>query len=125
MRVFFFDSKIKFEQKLVKDWLYNKKFKSELLYRKIRDGSSTKVFHEKCDNKGITLTFIETIDGCKFGGYTELQWNQKEIFQKDKSTFIFSFDKKEKYLARNDNDSIFCSSSYGPVFGCSPRLFFR
>ena len=26
--------------------------------------------------------------------------------------------KKQKYMARNENDSIFCSESYGPVFGC-------
>ena len=115
----FFDSKIEFDQKLVKDWLNNKNFKAELLFRKTRDGSKPKDFHERCDNKGITITFIETKKGYKFGGYTELQWNSKEQFQKDKTTFIFSFNNKEKYLPRNNNDSIYCGSNYGPVFGCS------
>ena len=54
--------------------------------------------------------------GNKFDGYTELQWDQSGIFKKDKSTFIFSFNNREKYLPRNDNDSIYCSSSYWPVF---------
>ena len=114
-----FESKIEFDQKLVKDWLNNKNFKAELLFRKTRDGSKPKDFHERCDNKGITITFIETEKGYKFGGYTELQWNSKGKFQKDKSTFIFSFNNREKYLPRNNNDSIYCGSNYGPVFGCS------
>ena len=113
-----FDSKIEFEQKLFRDWLNNKKFKSELLFRKSRDGSKPEDFHNKCDNKGNTITIIETTKGNKFGGYTELQWDKSEKFKKDKSTFIFSLNNKEKYLPRNNNDSIYCSSSYGSVFGC-------
>ena len=113
-----FDSEIEFDQKLVKDWLGGKNFKAELLFRKTRDGSKPKDFHERCDNKGITITFIETEKGYKFGGYTELQWNSELKFQKDKTTFIFSFNNKEKYLSRNDNYSIYCASIYGPVFGC-------
>ena len=114
-----FDSKIEFEQKLLKDWLDHRLFKSELLYRKSRDGSKPEDFHNKCDNKGITLTIIETTKGYKFGGYTELQWDKVGKFKKDKSTFIFSFNNKKKYMARNNNDSIYCDSSYGPVFGSS------
>ena len=114
-----FDSKIEFEQNLIKNWLDNKNFKAELLFRKTRDGSKPKDFHDRCDNKGITITFIETKKGYKFGGYTELQWEQNNKFKKDKTTFIFSFNNKEKYLPRNDKDSIYCDSSYGPVFGCN------
>lgn len=33
----------------------------------------------------------------------------------NKSTFLFSFDEKQKYLVKND--SIYCSDDYGPVFG--------
>ena len=114
-----FDSKIEFDQKLIKDWLGYTPFKTELLFRKSRDGSKTEDFHNKCDNKGITLTIIETTKGYKFGGYTELQWDESGKFKKDNSTFIFSFNNKNKYLARNNNDSIYCDYSYGPVFGSS------
>ena len=68
-----FDSKVEFDQKLVKNWLNNRNFKTDLLYRKSRDGFKPKNFHDRCDNKGITITFIETMEGYKFGGYTELQ----------------------------------------------------
>ena len=67
-----FDSKIEFDEELVKKWLNYREFNSELLYRKTRDGSSPNDFHNRCDNKGITITFIETTKGYKFWGYTEL-----------------------------------------------------
>ena len=72
-----FDSKIEIDQELIKTWLNNKKFKAELLFRKTRDGSKPNDFHNKCDNKGITIVFIESTKGYKFGGYTELQWDNK------------------------------------------------
>ena len=112
-----FDSKIEFDEKLVVSWLNNRYFKSELLFRKTRDGSTRKDFHDKCDNKGITIIFIETTKGYKFGGYTELQWDTNSGDKKDNSTFLFSFNKKQKYIARNGNSSIYCGSGYGPYFG--------
>ena len=120
-----FASKIELDEKLVESWLNNREFKSELLYRKSRDGSTPVDFHIRCDNKGITITFIETTNGYKFGGYTELPWDQSNSNKKDKSTFIFSFNNKQKYTARNNNDSIGCYSTNGPRFGCGwPEIYF-
>ena len=65
-----FESNIDFDERLVEAWLNNRKFEAELLYRKSRDGSTPTDFHNKCDNKGITIIFIETTKGYKFGGYT-------------------------------------------------------
>ena len=65
-----FDTKIDFDRDLIRKWLNNKSFVPELLFRKTRDGSTPKDFHDKCDNKGITIVFIETTKGYKFGGYT-------------------------------------------------------
>ena len=45
-----FDSNIEFDEKLVQTWLNNRKFKTELLYRKSKDGSTPDDFHKKCDN---------------------------------------------------------------------------
>ena len=121
-----FLSNISFDQELVKTWLNNKKFISELLFRKSRDGSNPIDFHSKCDNKGITITFIETTKGYKFGGYTELQWDGSSSSKKDKSTFLFSFNNKQKYIARNNNESIACYSVNGPRFGRTgtPDIYF-
>ena len=120
-----FDSKIVFDEELVKSWLNNREFKTELLFRKSRDGSTPNDFHNKCDNKGITITFIETTKGYKFGGYTELPWDISNSRKKDSSTFIFSFNKMQKYIARNNNNSIACCPNEGPRFGCgNPEIYF-
>ena len=118
-----FKSNIVFDEELVESWLNNREFNSELLYRKSRDGSTPNDFHNKCDNKGITITFIETTKGYKFGGYTELQWD-KSGGKTDKSTFIFSINKNQKFTSRNNNNSIYCHSSEGPRFGCGyPEIY--
>ena len=120
-----FDSNIEFDQNLVRTWLNNRNFKSDLLFRKSRDGSTPDDFHNKCDNKGITITFIETTKGYKFGGYTELKWD-KSGNKKDNSTFIFSFNNKEKYLARNNNNTIGDHNNEGPRFGCgNPEIYLK
>ena len=31
----------------------------ELLYRGSRDGTTSKIFHEKCDNKGLLFVYIK------------------------------------------------------------------
>ena len=119
-----FDSIIKFDENLVKIWLNNRQFKAELLYRKSRDGSTPNDFHTRCDNKGITITFIETTKGYIFGGYTELLWDKSNSSKKDKSTFLFSFNNKQKYIARNKNDTIACCPTEGPRFGCHyPEIY--
>ena len=113
-----FNSNIKFDENLVESWLNNREFKTELLYRKSRDGSTPNDFHNKCDDKGTTIILIETTDGNIFGGYTELSWDTSCSFKKDKSTFIFSFNKKKKYISNNDgNNSIGCYKQHGPIFG--------
>jgi len=112
-----FESNIYFNEELIETWLNNRKFEAELLFRKSRDGSTPNDFHNKCDNKGITITFIETTKGYKFGGYTELPWDKSNIYKKDESTFIFSFNKKQKYTSSKNNYSIACDSSSGPRFG--------
>ena len=37
--------------------------------------------------------------------------------KKDKNTFLFSFDNKEKYFEKNDYNTIYCEKGYGPIFG--------
>ena len=112
-----FNTKIDFPKNLVVAWLNNRKFKTELLFRKTRDGSNPYDFHNKCDNKGATITFIETTKGYKFGGYTELQWDQSKTYKTDQSTFLFSFNHMQKYTARNNKESMRCFPDDGPSFG--------
>ena len=119
-----FNSKININETLVKSWLNNREFSATLLFRMSEDGDQFKTFHEKCNNKGITITFIETTDGLIFGGYTELEWDNSNKYKNDKSTFIFSFNTNEKYTKRNDRYSISCCKNNGPKFGWGPQIDF-
>jgi hypothetical protein len=61
---------------------------------------STGEFHNRCDNIPHTLTLVENEYGKKLGGYTPLVWNKEKknwSVDKEKKTFVFSVDLKEKY----------------------------
>jgi hypothetical protein len=47
-----------------------------LLYKATRDGFKISKFHELCDNKGATISFIKSKDHNKiFGGFTPIGWD--------------------------------------------------
>jgi len=65
------------------------------------NGSSSRDFHNYCDNKGPTLTIVQTTKNKIFGGFTPLNWdiNEDNKYDNNNQTFIFSLDlliKKEK-----------------------------
>ena len=101
--------------KLIKSWINPKiEIGCELLYRLSRDGDQISKFHELSDNKGPTLTLIETTDGNKFGIYTPLSWDNSSGWKGDYETFLFNLNKNEKYKKKTKDYSIYCSKDYGP-----------
>ena len=44
-------------------------------YRSLNDGWSVSTFHQKCDNKGPTLSIVRK-DNFVFGGFTERSWGE-------------------------------------------------
>ena len=60
---------------ILKNWIpkpnNNNNITFKLLYRGSRDGFSAGSFHEKCDNKGPTVTIV-LANNCVFGGYTDI-----------------------------------------------------
>ena len=50
-----------------------------LLYRASRNGWAASNFHTRCDNRGPTLTVVQS-ENCTFGGYTEKSWRSKFYF---------------------------------------------
>ena len=105
--------------------LLSKKIKNTtLLYRVTRDGDRAEDFHEKCDNKGPTLTLCKGRDDIIFGGYTEAEWDSKERHPKyDKNAFIFSVTYNKKFVSKDYDNSIECNPDYGPVFGFEGDLY--
>ena len=91
--------------------------KFNLLFRASRDGYSSSNFHSKCDGRGNTLIIVKTTNRRRFGGFTDLQWDQSGNYKTGSNPFIFSLDEKEIYYSKNGSNSIYCHSSYGPTFG--------
>ncbi|EXX75188.1 uncharacterized protein OCT59_007703 [Rhizophagus irregularis] len=98
-------------------------YKFQLLLRGSRDGFTPKKFHELCDDKCNTITFIK-VKGTEeiLGGYNPLKWESSGGCGKAVDSFIFSF--------KNDNveDRIISNVKYtdyairygpndGPFFG--------
>ena len=113
------------EMNLISKWispLY--KIKYTLLYRASRDGDSAEIFHKLCDEKGPTLTLIETTEGFKFGGFTEVNWTSPTgpSYRQGKNIFIFSLDLQKKYPARGGQAEIYCRKNNGPSFGFGPDI---
>jgi hypothetical protein len=98
-------------------------YKFELLLRGSRDGFTPKKFHELCDNKHNTVTFIK-VKGTKeiIGGYNPLEWKSSASWGITNDSFIFSFkDKniKDAILSNvNDkNSAVWYNNITGPCFG--------
>ena len=72
----------------IKEWCGNKKL--ELLYRGTRDGTTSKKFHEKCDDKGPTITLYKNDNGSIFFEVTLLFLGKVKGNIKRQKTVIYS-----------------------------------
>eukprot|EP00026_Physarum_polycephalum_P014186 Phypoly_transcript_14674.p1 GENE.Phypoly_transcript_14674~~Phypoly_transcript_14674.p1 ORF type:complete len:222 (-),score=39.54 Phypoly_transcript_14674:73-738(-) len=105
----------------IREWLPNKTF--QLLYKASVDGFGDADFHNACDNKGSTLTVIQSTDGYLFGGYTPLSFDASSSYKSDQEMFLFTLTNPHslpptKYpLKKEDTYGIYCYSPYGPIFG--------
>ena len=104
-------------------------YKFELLLRGSRDGFTPKKFHELCDNKRNTVTFIKVKRANEIlGGYNPLKWETSysllDCYGKTKDSFIFSFKIKNNLIKNaiisnvvDTNNAIGYYFSNGPQFG--------
>ena len=117
------------KQNAINNWIKEKMNKNiikyELIYKLTKNGSSSLDFHKCCDNKGPTLTIIETKNNDIFGGFTPLSWNTNgNNHDKSKKTFLFSLNLMKKYdMFNREKNAIICYKSYGPTFGDGPETY--
>ena len=99
-------------------YLNNETIKLKLIYKSSKHGYTAKDFHTKCDNKGPTVTVIRTKDNITFGGFTSINWSDKNEEFMDEKSFLFSFDKNKIYKNKKTQglNNITCRSNYGPHF---------
>ena len=96
----------------------------ELLYRGTKDGMSNDVFHNKCNNKGPTITLIKNDKGYIFGGYASIDWQgpSSGTYRSAPDSFIFTLTNMyeiapTKFPNSDTNKSIYDYNGYGPCFG--------
>ena len=100
----------------------------ELLYRGTRDGMSGNTFHNKCNNKGATITLIKNDKGNIFGGYTSISWTSYGNYRSASDSFIFTLTNiygisPTKFSNSNTSCSIYDYSGYGPIFGAGHDIY--
>ena len=110
------------EVDLILSWLKKpKKFK--LLLDSNIVGDSWNTFIEKVGNKSPTILFIKTKNNYRFGGYTSAIWPRNGP-ARDKASFIFSLDKKEKYKVSKPEGAIGCRENDWISFGYGTDIYF-
>ncbi|CAF1125811.1 unnamed protein product, partial [Didymodactylos carnosus] len=113
-------------QKKLNEFYDNLKQKWDLCYKATIDGFGVKTFHQKCDNKGPTMTIIQSSDGdgYLFGGFTNVPWTSSSGYKTDPKAFLFTLHNPHhipaaKLLVSENgvNSAVYHSSFYGPSFG--------
>lgn len=98
------------------EWIDNKR--ASLIYSATRDGFGAAAFHRQCDNKGKTLTVIQS-NGYLFGGYTDQSWDGSTY--KNGASWLFTltsaFNIAPTKYPHAKNNSVYCYPVYGPTFG--------
>ena len=97
----------------------------KLLLRGSRDGFTPKKFHNLCDNKHNTVTFIKVSETEEIlGGYNPIIWSSSNTYGKTKDSFIFSFKHKNNPFKgviisniENTDGAINNRNIHGPYFG--------
>ena len=104
------------EKNKILEWISNQgKIKGiTLLYKASRDGDEGRKFYTLCTNKGCTISFIKTLKGRRFGGFTKAEWKNTQTIIEDNNAFLFSLDNMEKYAILKSQFAI----------GCDPDKFF-
>ncbi|RGB27276.1 hypothetical protein C1646_719085, partial [Rhizophagus diaphanus] len=103
---------------------FKEPYKFQLLLRGSRDGFTPKKFHELCDDKYNTFTFIK-VKGTDeiLGGYNPLKWKFSGVVRGEtKDSFIFSFkinNIKDAIISYIENAeyAFYNGSNNGPYFG--------
>ncbi len=90
----------------------------KLRYSASKDGDSAEIFHSLCDGLAPVVVLVKTTKGIKFGGYTEVPFenSQKRKGKKDDNAFIFSINKEKTYDVERGTNATCSYKNYGPVF---------
>ena len=109
--------------KLILSWLNKKSIKTNLLFNSKTDGNLLSELYKKVENKFPILILIKTKKGYRFGGYSPLSLLCDEKWYKEDSSFIFSFDTKNKYNANTSSSTHILGNADLFQFGNDIRIY--
>ena len=106
------------EKNMVINWILkamkskDKKVNMTLLYKSTVDGDRASNFHNKCNNKGPTLTLVRNTRGFRCEGFTNQSWSSRYNNSgygspnvNDPNAFLFSLEYKEQYPSYDGNNA--------------------
>jgi len=118
---------LKHEQKMKLNEFYgNRDQQWQLIYKASRDGFDTNTFHSRCDNKGPTMTIVQSNNNYLFGGYTSVAWTSSADigYKTDTTAFLFTLTNPHKIPPTKYHidptkaeNAIWYGSGYGLWFG--------
>ncbi|KAL3875158.1 hypothetical protein ACJMK2_038086 [Sinanodonta woodiana] len=118
------------ETKRLATWIGKGPKKFQLLYSIQRDGCSSELFHQKCDNQENTVTVVYNTSNSVYGGFTTKNWVATNNYVTDDRAFLFQlrFNGKETFTKFPVHPSyignaIYTHSNYGPTFGGGFNLY--
>ncbi|CDW81058.1 tldc domain-containing protein [Stylonychia lemnae] len=99
----------------------------KLIFKATNDGFTASNFHQKCDNKGPTISFIQSEHGQVFGGYTTVSWTTPDNNNKlnnDNDAFVFSLSKNTLHKQyQNFDNAVLHYKDWLMLFGSSHDIF--
>ena len=119
------------EQKIQLNEFYgNTNQRWELIYKASRDGFAASTFHKRCNNKGPTMTIIQSNNNYLFGGYTSIPWTSDGPAKTDTTAFLFTLTNPHnipptKYAIKSDKTAhaVYHASDHGPTFGAGRDIY--
>ena len=102
----------------------------DLIYRGTRDGSSSKIFHEKCDNQGPTVCLYKNEKNNIFGGFVSISWENEGCRKSAKDSFLFTLTNMHgieptKFENSNFDNSVFHREDLGPCFSSLDIVIYK
>ncbi|XP_040896620.1 interferon-induced protein 44-like [Toxotes jaculatrix] len=93
--------------------------KLQLLYKASIHGFTGAAFHQRCDNRGPTVSVGYNTSGYVFGGYTKQPFSQSGQYVHDDQAFLFTFsgEKILKYPVTGPGNAVRMVANSGPYFG--------
>ena len=115
-KILFSNSELDFVLNYITNFLGKKIIRSLKIYRATEDGDQAEIFHNQCDGSSPVLILISTTNGKKFGGFSSIGFNSKNISLIDDFAFIFNINKKKIFHVKKNCYAIDCFANMGPCF---------